>query len=278
MVIFFADILKGLALMKISNKKMIIIQLIIFTAVIVAIAGFTIHKMVFPCRRSYSNIDGAVKLAVADNVDIVLRHLVNPESEYTILFSHGNYEDLGTLQDFMEEYRQHGFSILAWDYRGYGLSGGKPSEAAVCSDIRKVFSYMTDEQGIAPERIILHGRSVGSGPSCDLASEVSCGGLIVESGFMSIFSTKLPWVGLWGDMFVNINKISEVQCPKLFIHGKQDRVVPFKHALEMYNKAIEPKYKLWLDSSGHNDIMYYYQDSFWDAISEFADKLSTEKD
>ena len=256
---------------KVRNKKMELIRLVILLIVFVVVAYFAIGRMVFPRRRSYSTLDGLVKLSVSDNVEVAMLYLSNPQAKYTVLFNHGNYEDLGTLDDFLEEYRRNGFAVLAWDYRGYGLSGGRPTEANVIADAREVFDFMTDELGIDPQRIIVHGRSVGCGPACDLASTIDCGGLIVESGFMSVFSTRLPWVGLWGDQFVNLDKIAEVKCPKLFIHGKLDRTVRFNHALRMYEKAKEPKSYLWLENAGHNDILWQAEDEFWQAIVDFSE-------
>lgn len=246
------------------------IRLGILVLILLIMAGCAVDKMVFPCRKSYSSLDGVVKLAVDKGVNVAVLYNANPASEYTVLFCHGNYEDLGTLSDFLKIYQQAGFSVLAWDYRGYGISDGKPTETNVNSDIRKIFAYMTDELSIDPKKIIIHGRSVGTGPACDLAADTDCGGLIIESGFKSIYSTRIPWVGLWGDRFMNIRKIADVKCPKLFIHGKLDRIVPFTHAEKMYQTAPEPKAKLWIDTAGHNDILWLAEDKYWQAIKEFS--------
>ena len=247
-----------------------IVRLIVLLAVFIVVGRYAIYHMIFPCRRSYTALDGVSFLPVDSGIKIAYLYLDNPDAEYTVLFSHGNYEDLGTLEDFLQQYYDKGFSVLAWDYRGYGISGGNPSESNLYSDIRKIFAHMNSEMGIPPEKIILHGRSVGTGPACDLASEVGCGGLVMESGFISIFSTKLPWAGLTGDKFVNIDKIDKVECKKLFIHGEKDRVVPFTHAIQLYEKSKEPKSSLWLKQAGHNDVLWLNEDEFWDSIVSFA--------
>ncbi len=257
--------------------RMFMIRLLILFIAFAILAGCSVNRMIFPCRRSYSSMPQAVMLKARDGIELAVRYLANSEAGYTVLFNHGNYEDLGTLADYLEMYRVSGFAVVAWDYRGYGISGGSPKEANVLADAQLVYDYMVNELKIAPESIIIHGRSVGSGPACDLAVNNPCAGLIIESGFKSTFSTVLPWVGMPGDRFVNIDKIGDITCPKLFIHGRKDRTVAFSHGQEMFDRATSPKYCLWLDDAGHNDILWLAEDRYWSAIKQFAQDIAQEK-
>ncbi|MBN2063331.1 MAG: alpha/beta hydrolase [Sedimentisphaerales bacterium] len=256
--------------------RMFVIRLVALIIVFAVLAVFSINRMIFPCRRSYSTMPDAVKLKAGNGIELALRYLANPMARYTVLFNHGNYEDLGTLADILAAYRSDGFAVVAWDYRGYGISGGRPNEANVLADAQLVYDYMVSELKIAPETIIVHGRSVGSGPACDLAVNNACAGLIIESGFKSAFSTVLPWAGLPGDRFINIDKIGDITCPKLFIHGHKDNIVAFEHAQTMFDKATSPKFCLWLDKAGHNDILWLEEDKYRAAIKQFAQDIEQE--
>ncbi len=247
---------------------MLILRFVILLLVFVWLAGCAIDRQMFPCRRTYETLSGLVKLPVDDGNQVALVYIENSKAEFTVLFNHGNYEDLGVLEEFLADYSRKGFSIIAWDYRGYGASSGRPKEKNVCSDVQKVFDYAVEELGLDPGKIIVHGRSIGSGPSCELAENNKVGGLIVESGFMSVFSVMLPWAGLPGDKFVNIDKIDKVDCPVLVLHGKHDRTISFDHGQKLYGQAREPKSCHWFDDAGHNDILYF-EAEYWQAIKEF---------
>ena len=163
-----------------------------------------------------------------------------------------------------------GFSVLAYDYHGYGTSEGAPTEANCYRDIEAAYDYLTRTLQVPPHCIIIHGRSVGGGPSIDLATRRPCGGLILESAFTTAFRTF--WIGyvLPGDHFRNIDKITRVACPVLVIHGRQDWVVPFRHGQQLYAAANEPKKCLWVDGAGHNDLSLIASDAYDRALLDFA--------
>ena len=252
---------------------MLILRFIILLVVFLWLAGCAVDRQMFPRRRTYSILDGLKKLIVGDGVEIAMLYIENPEADYLVLFNHGNYEDLGTLKDYLETYSRKGFSILAWDYRGYGASDGRPKEKNVCEDVQKIYDYAVNDLGFDKDKIILHGRSIGSGPACDLAENNQIAGLIIEAGYMSVFSVILPWPGILGDKFVNIDKIDKVDCPVLILHGKQDRTISFKHGQKLYEKAKEPKYFHWFEDAGHNDILYF-EAEYWREIKEFKKKIT----
>ena len=250
---------------------MLILRFVILLLVFVWLAGCAIDRQMFPRRRTYQELSGLIKLPVGGGVEIAMLYFENPTAEYTVIFNHGNYEDLGALEDFLAEYSRKGFSVLGWDYRGYGASGGRPKEDNVYQDVQKVYDYALNELGVDRENIIVHGRSIGSGPACEVAMNNKVGGLVVEAGFMSVFSVMLPWAGMPGDKFVNIDKIDKVDCPVLIMHGKRDRTIGFKHGRKLYEKAQDPKYFHWFEEAGHNDILYF-ESEYWRAVREFKDQ------
>lgn len=196
----------------------------------------------------------------------------------TLLFSHGNAEDLGMMYARMKDLAMVlGVNIMAYDYTGYGLSvpgplhtssAGKPegpSENMVYRNIEAAYRYLTTVRDVAPSDIILYGRSLGSGPSCYLAAKTALAGrpvgaLILHSPFLSVYRVVADLNGLdlraVGDMFNNEKRAASVRCPTLVIHGVDDEVVPFFHGQRLL-AAVPEEYRacpFWVEGMGHNHI------------------------
>lgn len=149
-------------------------------------------------------------------------------------------------------------SVLCYDYSGYGVSTGKPSEANCYADIRAAYSYLISEKRIAPNRIVLFGRSLGSGPTVDLAVSLgtNLAGVVLIAALTScvrvVFSNASHTAKI--DMFANVDKIARVQVPVFCVHGMVDEVVPFNHGLELCRRARYPLEPLWIRGAGHNNL------------------------
>src|SRR5690606_1028401 len=107
-------------------------------------------------------------------------------SRGVVLFSHGNAGNIADRIESIGLLRGLGFDVFAYDYGGYGRSTDKPGETRIYADARAAWRYLTEERGIAPETILLFGRSLGAAPTCQLATEVTPGAVIIESAFLSI--------------------------------------------------------------------------------------------
>ncbi|MEG3849113.1 alpha/beta hydrolase [Microcoleus sp. herbarium19] len=234
-------------------------------------AFFFSERLIFqPPPSSQIDSSQVIKIASANGMKISAVHFPNPQAKYTILYSHGNAEDLGGILWVLREIRDSGFAVFAYDYQGYGTSQGKPSEYNTYRDIEAACNYLTQQLGVPAKQIILYGRSVGGGPSIDLASRQTVGGLVVESSFVSAFRvlTRIPILPF--DKFVNIDKIGKVLSPVLVIHGKDDEVVPFWHGEQLFAAANEPKLNFWVDGAGHNDLMDVAGDRYAETLRNFA--------
>lgn len=201
---------------------------------------------------------------------LALRYVSNPEAHFTLLFSHGNGEDLGMVEPFLQTLRQWGFSVLAYDYRGYGLSSGSPAEYHAYADALAAYTYPTEELQVPPERAILYGRSLGGGVATELATRVPIAGLVLESTFTSIFRVVLPFPLFPFDRFINRDKLPHLEVPLLILHGTADRVVPFRHGQDLFAIAPEPKFFLWVEGADHNDFVEVAGDRLRIALAEFA--------
>ncbi len=238
-------------------------------AVVLALVWGCANSMMYHPPHSY--VDGAQvrKITTKSGRKISAVYLSKPEAEFTILFSHGNAEDLGTCEDYLLEVHRRGYNVLAYDYQGYGTSEGKPTEKNTYEDITAAYEYLTNESGVRPERVIVLGRSIGSGPTVWLATQRPVGGMILEGAFTSIVRVGLGAKILPFDYYDNLARIDDVHCPLLMIHGRRDRVIPFKHGQTLYEKANEPKMSLWVEGANHNDLIETAGGTYWTAIGEF---------
>ena len=249
----------------------------ILVAVLVAYGGLcafvylVADRMIFlPPPSTYRDGPGTVRLTTADGVEISAVHLPNDEADYTILYSHGNAEDLGGVAPLLDRFHRWGFAVLAYDYRGYGTSHGRPSERGAYADIDAAYAHLTGPLGVAPGRVIAYGRSVGSGPAIDLAARQPLGGLVIESGFVTAFRvvTRVPLLPF--DKFRNLDKITRVACPVLVMHGEDDEIVPVAHGRRLFRAAADPKRALWVKGAGHNDFTLVAGEQQVRALQEFT--------
>ncbi|XP_016536765.1 protein ABHD17A-like isoform X2 [Poecilia formosa] len=185
-----------------------------------------------------------------------------PNARFTVLFSHGNAVDLGQMSSFYIGLGTRiNCNIFSYDYSGYGVSTGKPSEKNLYSDIDAAWHALRSRYGISPENIILYGQSIGTVPTVDLASRFECAAVILHSPLTSGMRVAFPDTKktYCFDAFPNIEKVSKIPSPVLIIHGTEDEVIDFSHGLALFErcpKAVEP---LWVEGAGHNDIELYSQ-------------------
>ncbi|KAM3244666.1 hypothetical protein ACQJBY_056152 [Aegilops geniculata] len=183
-----------------------------------------------------------------------------PSARLTLLYSHGNAADLGQMLGLFMELRSHlRVNIMCYDYSGYGASTGKPSEYNTYYDIEAVYDCLKKEYGIGQEDLILYGQSVGSGPTLHLASRLEkLRGVVLHSGILSGIRVLYPVkVTLWFDIFKNIDKIKQVECPVLVIHGTADDIVDFSHGKRLWELAKEKYEPLWVKGGGHCNLETY---------------------
>uniref|UniRef100_A0A1B6DNQ5 Serine aminopeptidase S33 domain-containing protein n=1 Tax=Clastoptera arizonana TaxID=38151 RepID=A0A1B6DNQ5_9HEMI len=186
---------------------------------------------------------------------------LNPGRKLTLFYSHENASDLGNA------FKTLGFlgirlgcNVFSYDYSGYGMSTGVPSEKNVYGDAEAAYDAMLDRYGLSDRDVVLYGRSIGSVPTVDLASKTAVAGVVLESGLCSACRVifKDP-ASCCDSSFNTIDKVPKVTSPVLVIHGTEDEVIDFSHGLAIYERcprAVEP---LWVEGAGHNDVELYTQ-------------------
>ena len=234
------------------------------------LAFFSDGLIFLPHASSYKDGPDVLKLTTRTGKKISALYLPNPQAKFTLLVSHGNAEDLGDDRFWLEELQRAGFSVLAYDYEGYGTSEGKPGEQAAYDDENAAYDYLTQTMKIATDRIIIYGRSVGSGPAVHLAARKPAAGLILQSPFVSAFRvlTRIPLLPF--DKFPNYKDIRKVHCPVLIIHGDSDTVIPPWHGKKLYDLADEPKKFVSISGADHNDLEMVAGKSYIEALQQFA--------
>jgi len=205
-------------------------------------------------------------------------HIPQQGAHYTLLFSHGNAEDLGLIiRYFREVSRQLRVNVFAYEYTGYGMSTGQPEEAAVYADIEAAFKYLRDEMNVPWQRIVPYGRSVGTAPSLHLASMTAVRGVILQSPMVSIY--RIPFrlrFTLPGDVFANIDKVSSVCCPVFIVHGTRDEIVPVWHGQTLYEACkrhgiAHDAYVV--EGADHNNLEVQAGDAFYERLRGFLQHL-----
>lgn len=229
-----------------------------------------------PQVAGYRDSETVLKLTSADGAKISAIYLANRDAAFTVLFSHGNAEDIGDDRGLLERINSAGFAVFAFDYQGYGTSQGKPSERHAYEDEDAAYNFLIQSMGVQPDRIIVFGRSVGSGPACDLASRRTIAGLVLQSPFISAFRVMTKVAILPFDKFNNLHKIKSVHYPVLIIHGTADSVINISHGRELFAAANDPKQALWVQGANHNDLEYVAGSTYVAALKSF-EKLIEER-
>ncbi len=231
-------------------------------------------KLIFqPQPSSYTQLPGLHLMAAADGTQLAVMHLPNAAARHTLFYFHGNAEDIGDCLALFGELQSAGFAVLAFDYRGYGRSEGRPTEKNVYADTLAVLAFAQSKLGLSPERIIAVGRSVGSGPAVELATTSPVAGLVLISPLSSAFRVMTRVKLLPFDRFDNLAKAGRVRCPALVFHGVADEVIAVTHGQNLYAALPEPKRHVWIAGAGHNDIFQRAGGQILREIGAFADGL-----
>jgi len=139
-----------------------------------------------------------------------------------------------------------------------------------------MWDHLTEERGISPKEILLFGRSLGGGPTADLASKVQPAAVILESTFLStndIARDAFPWLLVWPFIvhrFPTKDKIARIQSPLLIVHSPQDNIIPYRHGKKLFDLATEPKTFLEIHGD-HNEGFVQSRDIYlkgWEAFLE----------
>lgn len=199
-------------------------------------------------------------LTAADGVRLHAWVARSVSARATLVWSHGNAGNIAGRADVLLALVSHGVDVLAYDYRGYGKSQGRPSEAGVYLDAAAAFDSER-AHGTPPSRIVCFGESLGGAVSIRLATERPCAAVVVVSAFTSLREVARIHYGslafLAGARFDSTDLVGRLSVPFFAVHGDRDAIVPYALGEELFALAREPKRFLRVPGAGHNDIFEY---------------------
>lgn len=189
-------------------------------------------------RFRFSEPFEEVFLAPEEGVELHALLFTAKNAVGTVLFFHGNSGSLRRWGKQAQRFTRHGWNVLMMDYRGYGKSRGKLSEAALHKDAAVWYAWLKEREPEA--RIIVYGRSLGSGMAVPVAASHHPRALVLESPFANLYDAArhqfyaLPYRWLLRYAFRNDKAIRRITCPVYIFHGQRDPVVPYESALKLY--------------------------------------------
>ena len=193
-----------------------------------------------------------------------------------VLVFNGNAGDRSYRAPLAVALARQGWSVLLFDYRGYGRNPGSPSEVGLVADVRAARAYLGGRDEVDGARIAYFGESLGAAVAVTLAAEVQPAALILRSPFTSLADVGrlhywwLPIIdGLLRDRFVSIGRIDHVRCPVLVIAGDRDTIVPAEQSRRLYAAASEPKRLVVIAGADHNDFELLAGQRLLDEVKSF---------
>jgi fermentation-respiration switch protein FrsA (DUF1100 family) len=167
----------------------------------------------------------------------------------------------------------------------YFQLSGSPSEEDCYADIQAAYKFLRFELHAPAQNIVLYGRSLGSGPSCYLASGTAqsedrslggpVGGVILHAPFLSVYRIVVDTgCTVYGDKFPNIDYAPSIDSPLILVHGTADQIVPFNHSERLY-AALPPSSRarpLYIEGMGHNNVHSVVRPMFVARLNEFLEE------
>lgn len=214
---------------------------------------------------------GYVMTKTADGTAIAMRWLPVEGARYTVIYAHGNAEDIGQVLPNLQRIRSLGFSVLSFDYEGYGHSGGDTEDDGVYRSAQAAWDFLTLEQGIIPENIAVFGFSMGGASACYLPAEEAPRAVVLAGAFASAFHAvspinPFPWALLDNRPFAK-----RITAPVLILHGTKDAVVPPRNAGMLAGALRKTPHRVVMLPFGHNDLLPTMGPAIWQAIGAFIE-------
>jgi pimeloyl-ACP methyl ester carboxylesterase len=192
-----------------------------------------------------------------------------------LLYFGGNAEEISwTLAD---PRWPKAWTIAGLNYRGYGRSEGKPGEPALIADGLALFDAVAARQDVDPKRIVVMGRSLGTGVAARVAAERPVAGAVLISPYDSLVEIgrgHYPWLPvswLLRHRFDSLAAIKEARVPMLTIVGTADGIIPLSRSRALYEAWPGPKRWIALEGAGHNNVSMAFE--FWEGIGRFLDSV-----
>lgn len=203
-----------------------------------------------------------------------------PARNMAVLVANGNAGDRSARAPLARSLSDRGFSVLLFDYRGYGANPGSPSEAGLAHDVRAAQQYL-DTAGYPPDQVLYFGESLGAAVVTALASTVPPAGMVLRSPFVDLASVGqyhypfLPVRALLRDEFPLAEQLTSVSVPVTVVYGSADSVVPAQQSRAVAEGAPTLHAAVEVEDANHNDQVLLSGKPLLDAVVSLAQRVSS---
>lgn len=270
--------MKNNKLLKVALLALIGIPTIFYSSIL----GFNLDRLIVfepnniqkPIIKEFKNKTQIKQFQSNDKLNITYWHIAGSKKLPTILYCHGNAENISHFQERVKFLAENGYEIFMIDYRGYGESEGFPTEAGVYSDTEQMIKHLKTEYGIDRKNLVIWGHSMGGGVVSEVTSKMEFKAVILEATFTKLaemktyaaefrssnkveealrraFYTLIPTT----QKFENINKIAKIHSPLLVLHSKPDEIVPYEMSVELVKKNKNAN--LYISETGAHEEPYW---------------------
>jgi uncharacterized protein len=217
-----------------------------------------------------------VWLKASDGMKLHAWWIPNTNAKFTFLAFHGNASNIANRASVYEFLHSTPANVLALEYRGYGHSEGKPSEAGIYLDAKAAHQYLVELRKIDPKTIISFGQSLGTAVAADLGARLPVGAIVLEAPFpsASALARKIFWFLPGIRFFVHgqLNteaRLQQARAPLLVVHCTQDPVIPFEFGKAVYDRAPDPKHFLKIENVCHEEASVVSPGKYRETLDKF---------
>ncbi len=272
-----------------KRLSMFLLYILVAYVLLLSVVRIFEHRMIFfpdyPGRlegdwhpRTLAPED--VWLTASDGTRLHAWWIPNANAKFTFLAFHGNASNIANRAPAYEFLRDIPANVLALEYRGYGHSEGKSSEAGLYLDAEAAYQYLVSTKHLDPKSIISFGQSLGTVVAAHLAAHHVVGGVVLEAPFPSAcrVASKIYWFLpglslLVGSQFDTQSTLKQITAPILVVHCTQDPVLPFQFGQEVYNAAPSPKHFLRITGDCHEESSLIEPVQYRSALQKFLTSL-----
>jgi fermentation-respiration switch protein FrsA (DUF1100 family) len=219
-----------------------------------------------------------ISIETSDKIHIQALYFKQSEqSKKLVIYFHGNAGNLyGRIDESLKIFNC-GCDVLLLGYRGFGKSEGKPDEAGVYTDGQCIYDYAITKLGYTSENIILYGRSLGTAVAIHTAQNKILRGIILITPLSTAEDFARAknlgsFTSVAKNKFASIDKLKNITCPMLIIHGTSDEVIPYALGRKVFDEYNGKKAFVTIVNGRHNDLEFTDPELYWKSVSDFIAK------
>ena len=241
------------------------IMLVVYIVACLFMAWYEPHLVYLccrPCEEWHDKPAAVIEDVTLHTSDGALHAWYHPvkSPDAVLLMCHGQGGNLTSRGQGLPEYaRYFNVAVLLFDYPGYGISEGEPTEAGCYAAADAAYDWLIQEKGFKPQQIIIYGESLGGGVAIDLASRRPHAAMLLVNTFTTLPEVAqriyrwVPVIPMMQNRFDSESKIALCQSPIFITHGTADRLIPFDHSLRLFGKITAKKEHLARAGMDHTD-------------------------